>query len=105
MPKKYCENMTLSIRAMNTNLASNSVCVGFTVATINWTLPNSCIPLPNLIFRYCDSQTAGVIRRQSISAHIPHPSSPLIFTNFDVSQVHFNILSEKSWPHFYTLIG
>lgn len=69
-----------------------------TVATINWMLPNSCIPLPNLIFRYCDRQTAGVIKHHSISAHIPHLSSPLIFTSFDDPQVHFNILSGNPGP-------
>lgn len=53
--------------------------VCLTVATMNWILPNSCIPLPNLIFRYCDRQTGEVITQLTISACIPHPLSPLIF--------------------------
>lgn len=87
-----------NVRAMNTTLCCmqsiwehRDVCL--TVATRNWILPNSCIPLPNLIFRYCDRWTAEVITRQTISAYIPHPSSPLIFILFNDPQVHFNIVS------------
>lgn len=47
--------------------------VCLTVATRNWILPNSCIPLPNLIFRYCDRQMAEVITEQMhTSLILPH---------------------------------
>lgn len=81
------------------NVQHNIASVSLTVATINWTLPSSCIPLPNLIFRYCDRQTAGFITRQSISADIPRPSSPLIFKLED-QQVHFNRLSRAPFVHY-----
>lgn len=69
-------------------------CVYLTVATRNWILPNSCIPLPNLIFRYCERQMAEV-RIRSVSAHAGEDAS--IFTcyirpvPFNDLQVHLNI--------------
>lgn len=75
----------VTVKALNTTASLTLKSIGehsdvfLTVATRNWILPSSCIPRPNLIFRYCDRQTAGVITQRSISARIAHPSSPLIF--------------------------
>lgn len=58
-----------------------------TVATRNWILPSSCIPLPNLIFRYCGRWTASVTTQQNISAHIPRQSAPPLFAPFIYPQL------------------